>query len=126
MSILEKYATILEPLLQATNMEEYSQAVNAHFYNNLLFHKVNVSNPEGGTEGVWVAFISEDDHAEYAKDSETHTYIGILLNKTLWVGYSWGIPLLCKCSGSARPVNVRDQSILSEYTDHLQSLLSCT
>lgn len=125
MTILEKYASALAPLLSTSTTEEYSQVINAHFYKNELFHKVNVRSSDGDVEGVWVAFISEEDRREYGADSDIHTYVGILLNQTLCSEFHWGMPLLCQCSGDTRPFSLGDQSVLSEYTNHLKSLIPC-
>ena len=68
--------------------------------------KVNLKDPDGGSEGVWAVPISQEFSDKCGNDSSIGEAVTVrLCNEPLCFGF-WGCRVLCKTSGEHRPTAV--------------------
>lgn len=76
--------------------------------------KINLADRDGEIEGIWVAFLTEEDKKRYNNDGSSGEDIRcILLNHALcfYPNPTWGRMLVGKTNGSQRPVFKADDQI---------------
>ena len=67
--------------------------------------KVQLYDPDGDGEGIWVAFISQEDRALYDGNTNGETLRAVLLNHAVcfFPNPTWGRVITGKTKGSNRP-----------------------
>jgi len=76
--------------------------------------KINLVDPEGEIEGIWVAFLTEEDKKKYNDDRSSGEEIRcVLLNHALcfYPNPTWGRMLVGKTCGPQRPTFQFDDQV---------------
>ncbi len=80
--------------------------------------KINLEDEDGEREGIWIAFITEEDRELYHGNTTGETVRGVLLNHALCFtpNPTWGRVLIGKTNGDQRPIFKR-----ADQLEHLMA-----